>query len=50
VTINEQLAALGYTTLPHSHGRKQVLRDGAVVITGTAGDVWAWLRTTGQVS
>jgi len=48
-SLNQILSDLGYTTR-RADGlyRKDILKDGAVVMTGTAGDVWAWLRTTKQ--
>ena len=48
MTLNQTLAALGFTTRQAKDskkaGSKDILRDGEVVFTGTAGDVWAWLR------
>jgi len=46
-TLNQVLRALGYTTRPapnFNQYAKDILRGGAVVFTGCAGDVWAWLR------
>lgn len=43
MTLNESLAARGYTTAPAGHGKKHILRAGVIVFTGDAGDVWEWL-------
>lgn len=46
-TLNERLEELGYTTVHGvGVGQKHVLRDGEVVFTGRAYEVWAWLRET----
>ncbi len=50
MTLNETLAALGYTTRPAGHGQKHIIgADGVIVCTGAAHQVWEWLRETGQV-
>lgn len=52
-SLNEVLAALGYTTKPGSgipHPGKKILRDGNVVHEGSADSTWTWLRQTGQIS
>jgi len=53
-TLNQTLADLGYTTKDAykvagqgSRG-KTIFKDGAVIMTGTASEVWAWLHSTGQ--
>ena len=51
-TLNEKLAALGYSTRPvmNEAGVREVVRsDGSVAFMGRAGDVWRWLRNTGQI-
>jgi hypothetical protein len=50
-TLNEVLARLGYTTTPALFGRKDVVSvaTGELVLEGaTAGQVWDWLRQTGD--
>lgn len=42
-TLNEALRALGLSTKPGAHHRKQIIRDGAVVFEGRAWQVWEWL-------
>lgn len=42
-SLNEQLAAAGYTTAPADNGQKHILRDGRVVFTGRAHEMAAWL-------
>jgi len=50
MTLNETLAALGYTTAPAGFGKKHILdADGVTVCTGAAHQVWWWLRETGQI-
>lgn len=44
MTINETLAASGYTTAPRDNGRKAILLDGVEVFVGRAHEVWAWLE------
>lgn len=48
LSLNETLASLGYTT-EQGHGlyAKKILRDGEVVFSGSAGEVWDWLRDGG---
>jgi len=41
--LNTVLRKLGYTTNKVGHYRKNILKDGKVVFTGTANDVWHWL-------
>lgn len=48
LTLSTALAALGYTHDHEFHGRRNVRRDGVVVLTGTAGEVWEWLYATKQ--
>jgi len=50
LTLNQTLERLGY------HYRRSgplyqhdILRGGSVVFTGTAGDVWQWLRASGEL-
>jgi hypothetical protein len=43
-TLNQQLAELGYTTSPAGFQQKNILKDGVIVFTGRAGDVWKWLN------
>lgn len=49
-TLNQVLSRLGYTT---SNGATQyaklIWRDGKLAFSGTADDVWRWLRETEQV-
>ena len=48
-TLNEALAQRGYTTQPAGFGRKDIIDShGLVRFTGTAGDVWDWLRKYGH--
>ena len=48
MTLNQTLAALGLTTRPGGGlYSKHILRDGVIVFTGRAGDVWAWLHADG---
>ena len=47
--LTETLRLLGMTHEPvaglrYRAGTKRILRDGAEVFVGTAGDVWRWLR------
>lgn len=50
MSLNDVLSNLGYTTEPGTSptGGKNILRDGLVVFTGTAHDVWTWLHETCQ--
>lgn len=51
MSLNQTLAALGYTTAPHRNAPAQgkaIYRDGVEVFAGTAGEVWAWLRANGE--
>lgn len=49
LTLNETLAKLGFTTRPGEHQyEKDILKDGKVVFTGSAGDVWDWLQEEGM--
>lgn len=44
-TLNQALAARGLTTRPAPGTyRKHILRGSKILFTGTAGDVWAWLK------
>jgi len=51
-TLHDVLAALGYRHEAAQHGERHVVRvvDGERVYTGTAGAVWEWLRSTGQIA
>lgn len=49
-SLNAVLSTLGYTTSPLEFQGKRILRDGAEVFAGTAGEVWEWLRKTGQIA
>ena len=42
-TLHEALAAAGLTSRPADNGRRDILRDGRVLFTGRAHEVWAWL-------
>ena len=45
-TLNDTLHALDLATSPATGmSRKHILRDGKVVFTGNAGQVWKWLRS-----
>jgi hypothetical protein len=47
-TLNQELAARGFTTTDApGQSCKHVLRDGAIVFTGNAGEVWTWLKSGG---
>lgn len=51
-SLHQVLRSLGYATDPVTDrvGRsKAILRDGAEVFRGDSLEVWAWLRSTGQV-
>ena len=49
-TLNRVLTRLGYTTRPAAFYRKDILRDGEVVLRNAfAGEVWAWLRERGEI-
>lgn len=48
-TLHQVLAELGYSTEDAEYGRKVITRGGWQVHRGTAGDVWNWLRETGQI-
>lgn len=52
MTLSEVLAQLGFTHAPTSSNRqgRHVLKDGVRVITGGAGDVWAWLDEQGLIA
>lgn len=48
-SLNDVLRVLGLHTEPAGHSRKHVLdSEGNVLTTGTASDVWRWLRETGR--
>lgn len=47
--LNEVLASLGYTHEPAEFGARRIIQDGAVQFSGTAGEVWAWLREEGEI-
>jgi hypothetical protein len=50
IGLNYQLAALGYTTQSAGLYRKDILHNGVVVLAMvTAGDVWEWLRSRGEI-
>jgi len=42
--LNAALARMGLTIEPRDPGRKAVLRDGVVLVTGRADEVWAWVH------
>ncbi len=47
MTLNETLAALGFTTRPaHQYAKHVIDSTGAVVFTGCSVEVWAWLAIT----
>lgn len=54
-SLNEALAALGFTTAPANRGlafptgAKHIIRDGQVEFTGSAHEVWQWLRDCGLI-
>lgn len=51
-SLHQALRSLGYATDPVTDpgGRsKAILRDGTEVFRGDSREVWAWLRSTGQV-
>lgn len=53
-TLNETLAALGIAKRPASNGWTHqgvvvLSRDGKDLMTGDAGEVWAWLRSEGLI-
>jgi hypothetical protein len=45
MSLNEQLASLGFTTAP-AGGRykKHIMKGSAIAFTGDAGAVWEWLK------
>ena len=47
-TLNEVLKSLGYTTADTKHCKKDIIKDGEVVVTGESWPVWVWLYETGQ--
>ena len=52
-TLTAVLTELGYHHRPRKFSTwqgREVVADGKVVWEGTAGDCWAWLRETGQIS
>lgn len=52
MSLNEVLDALGYRTAPPTKAiqqGKRILRRGEVVFEGTAGEVWTWLRKSGEI-
>jgi hypothetical protein len=47
MTLNETLKELGYTTKKAGGLRmyqKHILKDGEIVFTGSADEVWKWLK------
>ena len=48
-TTNEKLKALGLTTAPAGHHRKKVLKDGTVVVEGTAWEIECWIAGGGDL-
>ena len=50
MTLTEALAAHNLTHAPSGKGCRRHIYDsaGGVLFTGTASDVWAWLRETGR--
>ena len=49
--LNEVLRRLGYST-QKAKGmyKKSLIKDGEIKFTGDAGEVWEWLKKTGQVT
>lgn len=47
-SLNQTLSALGFSTTPASAGWsigcKHIRKDGKIVFTGDAREVWQWLR------
>jgi len=53
MTLNEVLDKLGYKAKKNhkmAAGGKFILKDGKTLFVGTAGEVWKWLRETGQIT
>lgn len=48
--LHDVLRELELTTRTAEHGRKDLLDGRRVVFTGTADDVWKWLRATKRVA
>lgn len=49
-SLNETLAELGYTTRPAMLSRKDILKDGQVILpAASAHEVWEWLKETKQI-
>ena len=48
-TLNEVLAHLRMTTEPAEFGAKKIIENGIIVFSGTAGEVWTWLREDGAI-
>lgn len=51
-TLNQTLDDLGYTTeKAKEYEKKQhVMKDGEILFTGDAGEVWYWLRSKKLIS
>lgn len=50
LSLNDVLRLLQLTTMPARQYRKHILdASGKLLFTGTADDVWQWLRATGRV-
>ena len=49
-TLNEVLYGLGYTTYAYADYKKDIYKGMITKFTGTAGEVWQWLRDTKQIS
>lgn len=44
MSLNQVLKTLGFTTEPTKNDRKHIIRNGEIVFSGRAHDVWSWLR------
>ena len=44
ISLNEQLASLGFTTAPAGMYKKHIMKGSAIAFTGDAGAVWDWLK------
>ena len=51
MSLHDVLGALGYATRGVEFGKKAIVSaTGEKLFTGTAGEVWTWLRKTGQIA
>ena len=48
-TLTQALAARGMSHRPAEHGRRDIVKGGVVVFSGTAHDTWTWLRAGGAL-